>query len=199
MKKSFNPHWLNKIIKIQKQWRRYYIRKVLNIDKDNLNSYISFKYRKKDPVLMKYIIEVNKKSDSFIKENNELRQKINELSIKISKSGKNIFSNISVPSLNLSNSGISSINLSNTFTMINSSFRNEINIISRRDDNSFKNDYNNAEIMNLKKKINNSKKRYNDLINTASEYEKKMVNFVKLINSNPEIKAILSKHGVHFN
>ena len=197
MKKSFNPHWLNKIIKIQKQWRRYYIRKVLNID--NLNSYISFKYRKKDPVLMKYIIEVNKKSDSFIKENNELRQKINELSIKISKSGKNIFSNISVPSLNLSNSGISSINLSNTFTMINSSFRNEINIISRRDDNSFKNDYNNAEIMNLKKKINNSKKRYNDLINTASEYEKKMVNFVKLINSNPEIKAILSKHGVHFN
>ena len=83
--------------------------------------------------------------------------------------------------------------------MINSSFRNEINIISRRDDNSFKNDYNNAEIMNLKKKINNSKKRYNDLINTASEYEKKMVNFVKLINSNPEIKAILSKHGVHFN
>ena len=199
MKKSFNPHWLNKIIKIQKQWRRYYIRKVLNIDKDNLNSYIPFKYRKKDPVLMKYIIEVNKKSDSFIKENNELRQKINELSIKISKSGKNIFSNISVPSLNLSNSGISSINLSNTFTMINSSFRNEINIISRRDDNSFKNDYNNAEIMNLKKKINNSKKRYNDLINTASEYEKKMVNFVKLINSNPEIKAILSKHGVHFN
>lgn len=199
MKKSFNPHWLNKIIKIQKQWRRYYIRKVLNIDKDNLNSYISFKYRKKDPILMKYIIEVNKKSDSFIKENNELRQKINELSIKISKSGKNIFSNISVPSLNLSNSGISSINLSNTFTMINSSFRNEINIISRRDDNSFKNDYNNAEIMNLKKKINNSKKRYNDLINTASEYEKKMVNFVKLINSNPEIKAILSKHGVHFN
>ena len=199
MKKSFNPHWLNKIIKIQKQWRRYYIRKVLNIDKDNLNSYISFKYRKKDPVLMKYIIEVNKKSDSFIKENNELRQKINELSMKISKSGKNIFSNISVPSLNLSNSGISSINLSNTFTMINSSFRNEINIISRRDDNSFKNDYNNAEIMNLKKKINNSKKRYNDLINTASEYEKKMVNFVKLINSNPEIKAILSKHGVHFN
>ena len=157
MKKSFNPHWLNKIIKIQKQWRRYYIRKVLNIDKDNLNSYISFKYRKKDPVLMKYIIEVNKKSDSFIKENNELRQKINELSIKISKSGKNIFSNISVPSLNLSNSGISSINLSNTFTMINSSFRNEINIISRRDDNSFKNDYNNAEIMNLKKKINNSR------------------------------------------
>ena len=148
---------------------------------------------------MKYIIEVNKKSDSFIKENNELRQKINELSIKISKSGKNIFSNISVPSLNLSNSGISSINLSNTFTMINSSFRNEINIISRRDDNSFKNDYNNAEIMNLKKKINNSKKRYNDLINTASEYEKKMVNFVKLNNSNPEIKAILSKHGVHFN
>ena len=148
---------------------------------------------------MKYIIEVNKKSDSFIKEKNELRQKINELSIKISKSGKNIFSNISVPSLNLSNSGISSINLSNTFTMINSSFRNEINIISRRDDNSFKNDYNNAEIMNLKKKINNSKKRYNDLINTASEYEKKMVNFVKLINSNPEIKAILSKHGVHFN
>ncbi len=199
MKKSFNPHWLNKIVKIQKQWRRYYIRKVLNIDKDNLNSYISFKYRKKDPILMKYIIEVNKKSDSFIKENNVLRQKINELSMKISKSGKNIFSNISVPSLNLSNSGISSINLSNTFTMINSSFRNEINIISRRDDNSFKNDYNNAEIMNLKKKINNSKKRYNDLINTASEYEKKMVNFVKLINSNPEIKAILSKHGVHFN
>ena len=35
--------------------------------------------------LRKYIIEVNKKSDSFIKENNELRQKINELSIKISK------------------------------------------------------------------------------------------------------------------
>ena len=128
---------------------------------------------------MKYIIEVNKKSDSFIKENNELRQKINELSIKISKSGKNIFSNISVPSLNLSNSGISSINLSNTFTMINSSFRNEINIISRRDDNSFKNDYNNAEIMNLKKKNNNSKKRYNDLINTDSKYKKQMVKFMK--------------------
>ena len=27
---------------------RYFIRKILNIDKDSLNSYISLKYRKKD-------------------------------------------------------------------------------------------------------------------------------------------------------
>jgi hypothetical protein len=197
---SFNNNIIDDIIKIQRQWKRYYVRKILKIDKDTLNSYISLKYRKKDPYLMKYIIEINKKNDSLSKENIDLRHKINELSIKIAKSGKNIFNNISVPSLNLSNSIINTNNFNNTFSILNTSSRNDIDLqISKRDDNSFKENFNNVEINNLKKKVLSSKKKYNELFNIASEYEKKMNNFVKLINTNPEIKNVLSKYGVQFN
>ena len=197
---SFNNNIIDDIIKIQRQWKRYYVKKILKIDKDTLNSYISLKYRKKDPYLMKYIIEINKKNDSLSKENIDLRHKINELSIKIAKSGKNIFNNISVPSLNLSNSIINTNNFNNTFSILNTSSRNDIDLqISKRDDNSFKENFNNVEINNLKKKVLSSKKKYNELFNIASEYEKKMNNFVKLINTNPEIKNVLSKYGVQFN
>ena len=197
---SFNNKFIGDIMKIQRQWRRYYIRKILTIDKDTLNSYISLKYRKNDPYLMKYIIEINKKNDLLSKENIDLRHKINELSIKIAKSGKNIFNNISVPSLNFSNSINNTNNFNNTFSILNTSSRNDIDLpISKRDDNSFKDNFNNAEINNLKKKVLSSKKKYNDLFNIASEYEKKMTNFVKLINTNPEIKKVLSKYGTQFN
>ena len=197
---SFNNNFIDDIIKIQRQWKRYHIRKILKIDKDTLNSYISLKYRKKDPYLMKYIVEINKKNDLLSKENIDLRHKINELSIKIAKSGKNIFNNISVPSLNLSNSIINTNNFNNTFSILNTSSRNDIDLqISKRDDNSFKENFNNVEINNLKKKVLSSKKKYNELFNIASEYEKKMTNFVKLINTNPEIKNVLSKYGVQFN
>ena len=197
---SFNNKFIGDIMKIQRQWRRYYIRKILTIDKDTLNSYISLKYRKNDPYLMKYIIEINKKNDLLSKENIDLRHKINELSIKIAKSGKNIFNNISVPSLNFSNSINNTTNFNNTFSILNTSSRNDIDLpISKRDDNSFKDNFNNAEINNLKKKVLSSKKKYNDLFNIASEYEKKMTNFVKLINTNPEIKKVLSKYGIQFN
>ena len=197
---SFNNKFIGDIMKIQRQWRRYYIRKILTIDKDTLNSYISLKYRKNDPYLMKYIIEINKKNDLLSKENIDLRHKINELSIKIAKSGKNIFNNISVPSLNFSNSINNTNNFNNTFSILNTSSRNDIDLpISKRDDNSFKDNFNNAEINNLKKKVLSSKKKYNDLFNIASEYKKKMTNFVKLINTNPEIKKVLSKYGIQFN
>ena len=165
---SFNNKFIGDIMKIQRQWRRYYIRKILTIDKDTLNSYISLKYRKNDPYLMKYIIEINKKNDLLSKE----------------------FSN----SINNTN------NFNNTFSILNTSSRNDIDFpISKRDDNSFKDNFNNAEINNLKKKVLSSKKKYNDLFNIASEYEKKMTNFVKLINTNPEIKKVLSKYGIQFN
>ncbi len=197
---SFNNNIIDDIIKIQRQWKRYYVKKILKIDKDTLNSYISLKYRKKDPYLMKYIVEINKKNDSLSKENIDLRHKINELSIKIAKSGKNIFNNISVPSLNLSNSIINTNNFNNTFSILNTSSRNDIDLqISKRDDNSFKENFNNVEINNLKKKVLSSKKKYNELFHIASEYEKKMNNFVKLINTNPEIKNVLSKYGIQFN
>ena len=171
---SFNNKFIGDIMKIQRQWRRYYIRKILTIDKDTLNSYISLKYRKNDPYLMKYIIEINKKNDLLSKENIDLRHKINELSIKIAKSGKNIFNNISLPSLNLSNSVINTNNFNNTFSILNTSSRNDVDLqISKRDDNSFKDNFNNVEINNLKKKVLSSKKKYNELFHIASEYEKK--------------------------
>ncbi len=197
---SFNNNFIDDIIKIQRQWKRYHIRKILKIDKDTLNSYISLKYRKKDPYLMKYIVEINKKNDLLSKENIDLRHKINELSIKIAKSGKNIFNNISLPSLNLSNSVINTNTFNNTFSILNTSSRNDVDLqISKRDDNSFKDNFNNVEINNLKKKVLSSKKKYNELFHIASEYEKKMNNFVKLINTNPEIKNVLSKYGIQFN
>ena len=156
---SFNNNFIDDIIKIQRQWKRYHIRKILKIDKDTLNSYISLKYRKKDPYLMKYIVEINKKNDLLSKENIDLRHKINELSIKIAKSGKNIFNNISLPSLNLSNSVINTNTFNNTFSILNTSSRNDVDLqISKRDDNSFKDNFNNVEINNLKKKYYLQKK-----------------------------------------
>ena len=43
------------------------------------------------------------------------------------------------------------------------------------------------------------KKKYKDLIVVASEYEKKMDVFIKLINSKAEIREVLAKNGVHFS
>ena len=58
---------------------------------------------------------------------------------------------------------------------------------------------NSNEVKILKEKLETSKKKYKDLIVVASEYEKKMDVFIKLINSKAEIREVLAKNGVHFS
>ena len=70
---------------------------------------------------------------------------------------------------------------------------------NKSDINSLSKKANSNEVKILKEKLETSKKKYKDLIVVASEYEKKMDVFIKLINSKAEIREVLAKNGVHFS
>ena len=70
---------------------------------------------------------------------------------------------------------------------------------NKSDINSLSKKANSNEVKILKEKLQTSKKKYKDLIVVASEYEKKMDVFIKLINSKAEIREVLAKNGVHFS
>ena len=55
------------------------------------------------------------------------------------------------------------------------------------------------ELIELKSKINLIKNEYKKLVNSISSYEIKLNNLIKIINSNEEIKQILSQNGIEIN
>ena len=55
------------------------------------------------------------------------------------------------------------------------------------------------ELIELKTKINLIKNEYKKLVNSISSYEIKLNNLIKIINSNEEIKQILSQNGIEIN
>lgn len=57
----------------------------------------------------------------------------------------------------------------------------------------------NSEIKVLNEKIEESKRKYRDMVLLASEYEKKVDGLIALINSKEEVREILRKNGVQFN
>ena len=57
----------------------------------------------------------------------------------------------------------------------------------------------NEEIEILTKKLNENRTKFKNLVMIIAEYEKKMENFVKMINANKELKEILYKNGIYIN
>ena len=55
---------------------------------------------------------------------------------------------------------------------------------------------NNNELNSLQNKLNEARNKYKELVGVLIEYEKKMKNFIELINNNDEVKEILLKNGV---
>ena len=55
---------------------------------------------------------------------------------------------------------------------------------------------NNNELNSLQNKLNEARNKYKELVGVLIEYEKRMKNFIELINNNDEVKEILLKNGV---
>jgi hypothetical protein len=55
---------------------------------------------------------------------------------------------------------------------------------------------NNNELNSLQNKLNEARNKYKELVGVLIEYEKRMKNFIELINNNDEVKEILMKNGV---
>ena len=186
-------------ILIQNYYRKYFYRKIINFDKENIENYLINKYKNKDKILIKLISEVKNKILLLNQENKLLRKKINNIS-KINNNNNNNNLNISINQISHLNS-IRSSNISNlSLNITNSTFNNNNNInnSSMISDFSIKNN-DSKEVIILKNKLANSKKKYKDLITVAMKYQKKMDNFINVINNKKEIKDILNKNGIIFN
>jgi hypothetical protein len=187
-------------ILIQNYYRKYFYRKIINFDKENIENYLINKYKNKDKILIKLISEVKNKILLLNQENKLLRKKINNISKINNNNNNNNNLNISINQISNLNS-IRSSNISNlSLNITNSTFNNNNNInnSSMISDFSIKNN-DSKEVIILKNKLANSKKKYKDLITVAMKYQKKMDNFINVINNKKEIKDILNKNGIIFN
>lgn len=201
---------------IQTAYKLYSYRKLIHLGVDELANFIMNKYKKKDTVLIKFILEIQRSNQKLLNENMQLRKKISmvnsnrNMSSSCNKSNKkknektrgmkSEQNSFSVNSVNTSSSisGRSSVSYFN-HSINKSGVNNNNNSYNKNNVLSSNNNNTSNEIAILKEKLNNSKKRYKDLLMVASEYEKKMDMFIKLINSKSEIKEVLAKNGIQFN
>ena len=157
-----------KTIVIQKHYRMQIYREILkkNQNKDNylmICNAIIDKYKCKDPLIIRYVINMRKKYNELYNENKTLHEYYqNELNI------------------------------------INGNSNSDRQIISAKSTNNIIVD-NEDEIAELTKKLNENRTKFKNLVIIIAEYEKKMENFVKMINANKEVKEILFKNGITIN
>ena len=125
------------------------------------------KYKMKDPLIVRYVINMMKRYEELCQENLTLKDYYN--------------SEINIINGNLSTERQMN-NAKSSSNMINSSDEKE-----------------NEEIEILTKKLNENRTKFKKLVMIIAEYEKKMENFVKMINANKELKEILYKNGIYIN
>lgn len=157
-----------KTIVIQKHYRMLIYREILkkNQNKDNylmICNTIIDKYKCKDPLIIRYVINMRKKYNELYNENKTLNEYYQS-------------------ELNIINS-----NSNSDRQMVTAKSTNNI-IIDNED-----------EIAELTKKLNENRTKFKNLVMIIAEYEKKMENFVKMINANKEVKEILFKNGITIN
>ena len=205
---------------IQTAYKLYSYRKLIHLGVDELANFIMNKYKKKDTVLIKFILEIQRSNQKLLNENMQLRKKISMVNSNrnmsaSNKSGSKRKSDKARRLLNgKSEQNSFSVNSVNTSSSISgrssvSYFNHSVNKSGINNNNSYNkpnapgsnnnNTTSSGEIALLKEKLNNSKKKYKDLLTVASQYEKKMDMFIKLINSKSEIKEVLAKNGIQFN
>ena len=157
---------INKTKLIQKNFKKYIFKKYLKNNNNDLIDLIIRKYKGNDPILIRLIINSQKNLDNLIKENKELKTKLNNCSNQnsVKKKNNNSFNN------NITNNSINNSNKSN-----------------------------NNDLNSLQNKLNEARNKYKELVGVLIEYEKRMKNFIELINNNDEVKEILMKNGVELN
>lgn len=193
------------VVIIQKKWRNYHYQHLINLDTDSLSNHILNKYKMKDPVLLKLIFDLQRNNQNLVFENQKLRRQINFLNVNRSKKCPlNLISNNLNQTNSLSITGRSFNHqyyqtTNNNLTSRTNNYINSSMTSNKSDINSLSKKANSNEVKILKEKLETSKKKYKDLIVVASEYEKKMDVFIKLINSKAEIREVLAKNGVHFS
>ena len=169
-----------KCVKIQKWFRLKFYNKKLNLESFNDNLYNKFEiiieqYKKIDPLVIRFVINSMKNIEELIKENNNLKEYLNELNNKSEENNNK------------------EAKTSNLLIYQNNELNNDLNL------NSSENQKNNDEINYLNKKLSEKREKFKKLVAVIAEYEQKMKNFVKMINSNEEIKEILNKNGISIN
>lgn len=206
-----------------------------NINSNNLKDFIPLyiinKYKKKDAILLKYLLGIKKMHNSISRDNIKLKQKYTLFNCQQSTNFNFNFSNelsrrsncdLNTKNLNssslssvLSNSGKGNNNNShihtNSFFISSSSLHIVQNKVQKTNTNC--NNYNNEDIDNqfrtellkenseikaLNEKIEESKRKYKNMIVLASEYEKKIDSLISLVNSKEEVREILRKNGIQF-
>ena len=154
---------INKTKLIQKNFKKYIFKKYLKKSNNDLIDLLIRKYKGNDPILIRLIINSQKNLDNLIKENKELKTKLNNSTNQNSSKKKN----------------------NNSFN--NNITNNSINMSTKS---------NNNELNSLQNKLNEARNKYKELVGVLIEYEKRMKNFIELINNNDEVKEILLKNGV---
>ena len=167
---------------IQRAYRSHLYTSYQKKNNTELSEIIVNRYKGRDPLLIMLIINSKNAIKKLVKENTELKVKINSINtgtnnkkLKINGFLNNSSSNRSGKHYCESISSISNNNNSNTN-------RSQL--------------HSNEEIKSLKEKLNDSRNKYKDLVQVIVEYEKKMQNFVKMINSNREVKEVMIKNGI---
>ena len=161
-----------KCVVIQKFYRMRIYKEIMKKNKDDskykmICNTILDKYKMKDPLIVRYVINMMKRYEELCQENLTLKDYYN--------------SEINIINGNLSTERQMN-NAKSSSNMINSSDEKE-----------------NEEIEILTKKLNENRTKFKKLVMIIAEYEKKMENFVKMINANKELKEILYKNGIYIN
>lgn len=186
IQKIFKGKVVQRLITMLKQYaitiQRYYKSKMYNkmkkLTQEQLASFLINKYLHSDPIIIKLILNSQKRISNMIEENNALQSAIE--AIKRMKTESNVYSNTY---------DINSIS--------NALFTNMTSVKSSK--NFTFNQEQKEEVERLKTQLKESRVKFKDLVVTIAEYEKKMENFVKMINANREVKEVLYKNGIKIN
>ena len=180
---------------IQRSYRRHLYSSYQKKTNNELSEMMVDRYKGNDPLLILLIINSKKVIKDLIKENTELKFKINNSNVNTSKNKKLKINNF----LNSSSSNRSGKQYCDSLSSISYNNQNNSNRSNLNSNNNIIINNNNEEIKSLKQKLNEARNKYKELVQVIVEYEKKMQNFVKLINSNREVKDILTKNGIQIN
>lgn len=180
---------------IQRSYRRHLYSSYQKKNNNELSEMMVERYKGNDPLLILLIINSKKVIKDLIKENTELKFKINNSNVNTSKNKKLKINGF----LNSSSSNRSGKQYCDSISSISYNNQNNSNRSNINSNNNHIIINNNEEIKSLKQKLNEARSKYKELVQVIVEYEKKMQNFVKLINSNREVKDVLTKNGIQIN
>lgn len=186
-------------LKLQNAWRRVLFNKYTRMNHRECLNRILAKYKAKDTMLLMYIIKTQKEISSLENErfiNNNLNTISSRSSILKGQSNDYILkNNKSNVNMNNKKSKDNKARTANNHTKDQYLTQSSIS----KKNSGLNTSITRNEINSLKEKLTESREQYKELVNVLVEYEKKLENFIGLINSNQEVKDVLNKNGIQIN